>query len=322
MTYTLKFHLEDGRVKTVPFVEPLTYCDLNRVLADKGFAPESYIILENRGMSGIPQTLHAPISRIESNVGFQHYFHYHKALGLRELHFSIKKEPKSGEETPGTLARRVLQDIKKHCSSEAQNAPKITSNEGNFKALVNKRGVVLGQEMEEKLLWKAKILDEKLENIQKARTELLELAVKLGLIGERPSDDEPVTVNVRGQDITSAYKHWKKSALIDMVLLASRVENSKPFLDMDPEMVRNVIEYLSCDTLIDFVDWRKEDRKRHYMDYLGLPQPRSSVGNKKQRANSSPAAVNLRGAREPPVVRRSFHAVRAPYPLRRNAGTR
>eukprot|EP00469_Lotharella_globosa_P014391 CAMPEP_0167824754 /NCGR_PEP_ID=MMETSP0112_2-20121227/8977_1 /TAXON_ID=91324 /ORGANISM="Lotharella globosa, Strain CCCM811" /LENGTH=224 /DNA_ID=CAMNT_0007726767 /DNA_START=104 /DNA_END=778 /DNA_ORIENTATION=+ len=190
----------------------------------------------------------------------------------------------------GVRARATLSTLAEVCHPDWLAG--FATHEKDWEALLKKHGNVVAEEMERKLVEKGKMLDQKAEELAKVRKELSDYAKELNLgDAKRLPEDELVTVNVRGQDITTAFKHWKKSPMMEMVLQASRKDKTKPFLDKDPCWVLRVVEYLSNDESMSFDEWYmtndEEVLSRHYANYLGLTKPNRKKTRKRKAETAS-----------------------------------
>eukprot|EP00471_Norrisiella_sphaerica_P003813 CAMPEP_0184478388 /NCGR_PEP_ID=MMETSP0113_2-20130426/434_1 /TAXON_ID=91329 /ORGANISM="Norrisiella sphaerica, Strain BC52" /LENGTH=349 /DNA_ID=CAMNT_0026856163 /DNA_START=480 /DNA_END=1526 /DNA_ORIENTATION=- len=108
----------------------------------------------------------------------------------------------------------------------------------------------------------------------KARKDLEDLVQKLGLDSFDETMDELCEIKVGGEIIATRASIWAKSPMMSTLLSAAKKESQQkpPELDLDPRIMRDIVEYLRWDDIRCLKSIALYTQTR-YFGYLGLIHP-------------------------------------------------
>eukprot|EP00470_Lotharella_oceanica_P000128 CAMPEP_0170169350 /NCGR_PEP_ID=MMETSP0040_2-20121228/2261_1 /TAXON_ID=641309 /ORGANISM="Lotharella oceanica, Strain CCMP622" /LENGTH=185 /DNA_ID=CAMNT_0010408031 /DNA_START=205 /DNA_END=759 /DNA_ORIENTATION=+ len=149
---------------------------------------------------------------------------------------------------------------------------------------MKRTGEVLTEEMRLDIVNRAEAVDRRIVEMKHVQKELEILANRIGLLDQRPLDHEYVSIDCRGQSVTTSFETWKKSQLIEIAIMAARKTGEVPFLDKDPAVVRKIVEYLKTGDAAILQESNGEVPKwmrTHYLNYFGLSLPKPTNSDRK-----------------------------------------
>mmetsp|Transcript_36229 Transcript_36229/g.70409 ORF Transcript_36229/g.70409 Transcript_36229/m.70409 type:complete len:266 (+) Transcript_36229:63-860(+) len=195
---------------------------------------------------------------------------------------SDSKSTPTSKPPTNALDPEVIQKGKKSIEPVRKNYDSI------LKSLLESTKKHIAMHLDKEFSNHKKAVDRKHELISATQTEVAKLLDRAGLLNGSGLDEEnePVTINVGGENITTTQKNWEKSPFLKTVITASKKDGSNcvPFVDLNPQVMRKIVEYLRTGDATVLTDYMCVLEPKLSCANCGVSMPSVMIGNVLRRS--------------------------------------